>query len=98
VREALARGHTEWRQVAHGLLTAAHIHGTDETSLADWATAEAADAVDRTAEAARVPDLSEALAQAGLLPMFGFPTQVRVLYTEAPRPWQEPAPSTETPA
>ena len=31
------------------------------------------------------PDLSEALAQARLLPMFGFPTQVRTLYTRSPR-------------
>ena len=30
-------------------------------------------------------DLSEKLANAGLLPMFGFPTQTRVLYEEKPR-------------
>lgn len=36
------------------------------------------------------PDLSQRLAEHGLLPMFGFPTQVRYLYTAQPRrarPW-----------
>jgi hypothetical protein len=36
------------------------------------------------------PDLSQRLAEHGLLPMFGFPTQVRYLYTREPRrgrPW-----------
>jgi hypothetical protein len=36
------------------------------------------------------PDLSQRLAEHGLLPMFGFPTQVRHLYTRLPRrsrPW-----------
>jgi len=36
------------------------------------------------------PDLSQRLAEHGLLPMFGFPTQVRSLYTTEPRhsqPW-----------
>jgi hypothetical protein len=35
-------------------------------------------------------DLSEALAEAGLLPMFGFPTRMRTLFTNSPRrghPW-----------
>jgi ATP-dependent helicase YprA (DUF1998 family) len=36
------------------------------------------------------PDLSQRLAEAGVLPMFGFPTRVRYLYTSEPRnsyPW-----------
>jgi hypothetical protein len=36
------------------------------------------------------PDLSQRLAERGLLPLYGFPTQVRYLYTERPRssqPW-----------
>jgi Lhr-like helicase len=36
------------------------------------------------------PDLSQRLAERGLLPMFGFPTQARHLYTQLPRssdPW-----------
>ena len=36
-----------------------------------------------------VDDLSQALAESGLLPMFGFPTRTRLLYHEKPksRPW-----------
>ncbi|MER6591041.1 DEAD/DEAH box helicase [Micromonospora purpureochromogenes] len=90
VRTLLAEGHAEWVQVARTLLVATHIDKCDEQLLAEWATNKLADEVDVAAEQARVPDLSEALAQAGLLPMFGFPTQARVLYTEAPQPWQEP--------
>jgi hypothetical protein len=85
VQAALAKGHAEWTQVARGLLAGTPFQEDDETTLADWAINELADAVDRTAEEARVADLSEALAQAGVLPMFGFPTQVRILYTAAPR-------------
>ncbi|MEV5756605.1 DEAD/DEAH box helicase [Streptomyces tendae] len=36
------------------------------------------------------PDLSQRLAESGLLPMFGFPTRARLLYTEVPQknfPW-----------
>ncbi len=39
------------------------------------------------------PDLSQRLAEHGLLPMFGFPTQVRHLYTRLPtasHPWPPP--------
>jgi len=39
------------------------------------------------------PDLSQRLAEAGLLPMFGFPTRTRTLYTRKPRrgfPWPPP--------
>ncbi len=42
------------------------------------------------AERDDVADLSEVLAEAGLLPMFGFPTRMRTLYTNSPRrgyPW-----------
>jgi hypothetical protein len=39
------------------------------------------------------PDLSQRLAESGLLPMFGFPTRARLLYTELPQknfPWPPP--------
>lgn len=39
------------------------------------------------------PDLSQRLAERGLLPMFGFPTQVRYLFTRRPltsQPWPPP--------
>jgi ATP-dependent helicase YprA (DUF1998 family) len=41
--------------------------------------------VDEVANASPDRDLSQALADAGLLPMFGFPTRSRSLYLEAPR-------------
>jgi hypothetical protein len=52
---------------------------------------ELLDEVDGAA-AARIghSDLSQRLAESGLLPMFGFPTRARLLYTELPRqsfPW-----------
>jgi len=62
-----------------------------QESLVRWVAEDLADQVDAVAKAARVVDLSEALAQAGLLPMFGFPTQVRVLYTKQPRYGLEPS-------
>ncbi len=40
------------------------------------------------------PELSERLAEFGVLPMFGFPTQSRYLYTKrptGPRPWPPPS-------
>jgi DEAD/DEAH box helicase domain-containing protein len=40
------------------------------------------------------PELSERLANAGLLPMFGFPTRVRSLYRRAPRSRDDDAEST----
>ena len=40
------------------------------------------------------PELSERLANAGLLPMFGFPTRVRSLYRRAPRSRDDEAEST----
>ncbi len=42
--------------------------------------------VDRTA-AGETGDLSELLSEAGILPMFGFPTRVRLLYQARPSRW-----------
>src|SRR5262249_26138983 len=49
--------------------------------------------MDEIANVDGVADLSQRLAEHGLLPMFGFPTQVRHLYTRQPRasrPWPPP--------
>ena len=59
-------------------------------SLVDWACTRLPSLVDAAATDAKVADLSEALAQAGRLPMFGFPTQVRVLWTQRPSVRREP--------
>lgn len=63
--------------------------------LLSFVHGEALDAVDAAAAATDVPtpDLSQRLAEAGLLPMFGFPTRVRTLYHAEPRrarPWPPP--------
>lgn len=57
--------------------------------VADAQLRRLADQIDLAAEAARVDDLSEALAQAGVLPMFGFPTQVKSLWLKRPKPGNE---------
>lgn len=89
VRATLRSKVDEWANVARSLLVAARAAvGVDD--LAHWAAEHLAEAMDSAADGARVADLSEALAQAGVLPMFGFPTQVRDLYTAAPTSWQEP--------
>ncbi|MEU6655879.1 DEAD/DEAH box helicase [Streptomyces sp. NPDC046900] len=55
---------------------------------------ELLDRVDaKAASATGHAELSQRLAEAGLLPMFGFPTRVRYLYTERPEtnfPWPPP--------
>ncbi|MFC4040944.1 DEAD/DEAH box helicase [Dactylosporangium siamense] len=91
VAKALTNGHDEWSRIAQALLTATKMVDLDAAALTLWAVTDLADKVlaVAAAAAARVPDLSEALAQAGVLPMFGFPTQVRLLYTKHPQPWQE---------
>jgi hypothetical protein len=86
----LTEGRAEWAEIARALLVATRIDGHDERALADWASNTLALVVDAAARDARASDLSEALAQAGVLPMFGFPSQVRVLWTQPPRPGQEP--------
>ncbi|PRY29289.1 DEAD/DEAH box helicase [Pseudosporangium ferrugineum] len=90
VRDALTAERESWKGVARSLLTATRMAAANTDTLADWAASELAGRITAAAQEARVPALSEALAQAGLLPMFGFPTQVRVLYADWPRGWEEP--------
>ncbi|WP_396446379.1 DEAD/DEAH box helicase [Actinomadura sp.] len=54
---------------------------------------ELLDQVDEVVEAIGHAELSQRLAEAGLLPMFGFPTRVRLLFTDLPKrsfPWPPP--------
>ncbi|GIG58526.1 hypothetical protein Lfu02_28980 [Longispora fulva] len=90
VRAILAERRTMWEDIAAHLLVDTQVTKLDQRELADWASGDLADVIDLAAGTSRVPHLSEALAQAGVLPMFGFPTQSRVLYTEQPRFGQEP--------
>jgi len=60
---------------------------TRAEQLEAWARTELATAIDAAVADHRLIqlELSERLATAGLLPMFGFPTRVRPLYSRAPR-------------
>ncbi len=60
--------------------------GVEAPRLEEWLRAVLPGEIDRALEnrAYTHPDLSERLANAGLLPMFGFPTRVRSLYGRAP--------------
>ena len=67
----------------------------ERPALLDFIGEEALPAVNAAASAADspTPDLSQRLAEAGLLPMFGFPTRVRTLFHGIPRkarPWPPP--------
>lgn len=62
------------------------IDDPQQVELSNWVRTELANEIDRGLEnpAYTHPDLSERLANAGLLPMFGFPTRVRSLYGRQP--------------
>lgn len=80
----------ESRRLAQSLLTASRAgEAISADELVRWAQEELPGLVTDAARHARVQDLSESLAQAGLLPMFGFPTQVRALWTARPSSGQE---------
>ena len=66
--------------------------GTFHREMVDYAKGPLIDEISRIATDSTYhqESLSERLAHAGLLPMFGFPTDVRLLFTEVPRgtnPW-----------
>jgi hypothetical protein len=68
--------------------------GVDASQLLDAAMDELRSRIDAlAANPNEQPDLSQRLAEHGLLPMFGFPTQVRHLFTRKPltsNPWPPP--------
>ena len=87
--EHVARWMREHRQVlvdeARSLVTkTAFDSREDAESLVDSLIPQLLDAADGVARAQPDRDLSQALADAGVLPMFGFPTRVRYLYTKSP--------------
>ena len=59
--------------------------------LVNWVHKDLVNEIDQQAEdhPFEVDDLSQALAESGLLPMFGFPTRTRLLYHQKPKgkPW-----------
>jgi ATP-dependent helicase YprA (DUF1998 family) len=63
---------------------------TTSQMLVEWSQRALPGRMTQIARDARVTDLSEALAQGGVLPMFGFPTQVRLLWAGRPNRGREP--------
>src|SRR5690606_29367690 len=84
------RHEAEIQEIAAALKLATH-GAIREIDPVGWVRDELLPRID--AEAAKLnghPELSQRLAEAGVLPMFGFPTRVRYLYTSLPRgsyPW-----------
>ncbi|MFK5647912.1 DEAD/DEAH box helicase [Ornithinimicrobium sp. LYQ121] len=89
VASVIVRTLRHQRETAKGIADTL-LHGTRASSLitadelVQWGQVALPRLITEAAQQARVEDLSEALAQAGVLPMFGFPTQVRVLWTKRP--------------
>ena len=76
------------QQIARGLTSQTELYlqnGTDE--LINWVTNELETDINECAKnhEHKDDDLSQVLAESGLLPMFGFPTGVRYLYHQKPR-------------
>src|SRR5579875_991714 len=73
--------------------TRAEAKGIEAERLLAQALEGLPEIIDRVAQGGGPPDLSQRLAERGHLPMFGFPSQVRYLYTREPKssyPWPPP--------
>ena len=91
----------EWLEANQPAISVAGAALADRTPLAARAGVLARDCIDglpdlidRAAAAVGDDELSQRLAERGVLPMFGFPTSVRYLYLRRPRssyPWPPPA-------
>lgn len=81
------------REIADALLRQAPAEMVEQKdALVEYVCCDLVADIDRAVQDTRLTqrDLSERLAHAGLLPMFGFPTRVRSLYQHGPRfahPW-----------
>lgn len=65
-------------------------HGMSLESLTDYVQHDLVPLIGDALRQAVPHDAAEALAETGVLPMFGFPTQARSLYLEWPRAFREP--------
>jgi Lhr-like helicase len=94
VAEILAERHGDLVDVARALLANTRAQVAPE-AFAESSLSGLLGDVDRIANFENEhPDLSERLAEFGVLPMFGFPTQSRYLFTRRPisaRPWPPPS-------
>ncbi len=74
-------------EIVEGLTTYTPLDPREQEALVDWVRNGLVGAVDSAiANPSYIQrELSERLANAGVLPMFGFPTRIRALYGQAPR-------------
>lgn len=86
VRSSL-RNRDDIEEIVYGLVVHTPIDRTAAQELSRWLREDLVDAIDRAAASRHFaqPELSERLANAGVLPMFGFPTRVRPLYQRRPQ-------------
>jgi len=91
VQEWIGRHQNEIARILDLLLVATRLHANPQhrvDALAYIATTLVPEITRATQDAALVqPRLSERLANQGILPMFGFPTQTRYLYHRQPQTW-----------
>ncbi|HZU17016.1 MAG TPA: DEAD/DEAH box helicase [Candidatus Dormibacteraeota bacterium] len=92
VLAALERDRARLLEFCRTLLhrTRAEARGIEAEHLLAQALNDLPGIIDRVAQGGGPPDLSQRLAERGHLPMFGFPSQVRYLFTCEPRssyPW-----------
>lgn len=81
------RASAEVDQIVPDLTVGTGLNDEDRASLAAWLRQDLVHAIDRAAHDPnyRHVELSQTLANAGLLPMFGFPSRVRAVYGKPPR-------------
>lgn len=82
----------EVERIVYRLTEFTRIDGADVDELVDWARMRLAAEVDAIVESAdrlNSKELSHRLAYAGMLPMFGFPSRVRHLYSGSPTSLRE---------
>ncbi|HPF91040.1 MAG TPA: DUF1998 domain-containing protein [Flavobacteriales bacterium] len=93
VKEWINAHRQEIDAILDGLLSGVSIElAAKRPSLKEWLTTGLLEEMDKAAEDSNLSseDLSQRLAEAGILPMFGMPTSVRNLYHGVGGRWQDP--------
>ncbi len=87
-RTWLNANRTLMERIARTLCAHTRLPENTPADLVQRARTDLLPAITETARSSRSPELAQSLAEGGLLPMFGFPTQVKVLH--AIHPFREP--------
>ena len=97
-REAIAEKLTELsiEQLVAKLTSFTDLSGTDRSDIVEWVKSDLVDEIDAVVANGHYIEeqLSEQLASAGVLPMFGFPTRVRSLFWRKPKGTRDQAAAT----